>query len=366
MSAGSVAPVIKTIRVQADQRRAFEVFTSRVGRWWKATCSVNRSGVLWEDVLIEPHVGGRWYERGVDGSETIWGRVLAWEAPERLLVEWYAGADWPTEVEVRFTAVAPGVTELRLEHRVMRGDAAAERLRSNYDGGWNQQLAGWQREAGPEIVVHTVPGSPYGRAVLMALETKRAGYRLAAMGPGEARAERHLALHPFGRVPAIEHGDFTLYETQSILRYVDRLYPEPALSPEGLEALARMDQVLNICDWYLMQGVNNVIGYHRIVAPRVFGAAPDEAAIAAAMPRAHLVMGVLAKTLGAKPFLMSEQPTLADILVVAHLDFLAMTPEWRSLIDGAPALAPWFERMRAMPGFQATTWERLTAMAQAA
>lgn len=362
MSETEVAPVVKTIRVQADQRRAFEVFTRRVGRWWNATCSVNARGVPWEDVLIEPYVGGRWYERGTDGSETTWGKVLAWEAPERLLVEWYAGADWPTEVEVRFTAVAPGVTELRLEHRMMRADAEALRWRGNYDGGWGQMLAGWERETA-EVVVHTVPGSPYGRAVLVALEEKGAAYRLSAVAPGAAKVEPHLSLHPFGRVPAMEHGDFRLYETQAMLRYVDRMWPAPSLSPGDSRALARMDQALNICDWYLMQGVNNVIGYHRLVAPRLFGAAPDEAAVAAAMPRAHQVVGVLAAMLGENEFLAGEQFTLADILCAAHLDFLAMTPEWTALAAGAPPLVSWLDRVRARPSFAATGVERLMAKA---
>ncbi len=359
MSAVVVAPVVKTIRVQADQRKAFEVFTGRVGRWWAESCSA--SGAMWEDVLIEPYAGGRWYERGTDGSETVWGKVLAWEAPERLLVEWYAGADWPTEVDIRFTAVAPGVTELRLEHRMMRGDAKAAEWRGKYEGGWGQMLAGWERELGEAIVVHTFPGSPYGRAVLMAMEEKGIAYRLALLGVGEAKAEPHLSLHPFGRVPAIEHGGFRLYETQAILRYVDRLSPTPPLAPTELRSLARMDQVMNVCDWYLMRGVNDVIGFHRIVAPRLFGAAPDEAAIAAAMPQAHQVMGVLARTLGTKPFLVSDGLTLADILCATHLDFLSMTPEWGALIAAAPALGSWLERVRGRASFAATGVERLMA-----
>ena len=77
------------------------------------------------------------------------------------------------------------------------------------------------------FVVHGVPGSPYLRAVLLGLEEKRAPYRLAAMALGEARAAAHLARQPFGRIPVFEHGDFQLYETQAILRYLDAVRPEP-------------------------------------------------------------------------------------------------------------------------------------------
>jgi glutathione S-transferase len=58
-------------------------------------------------------------------------------------------------------------------------------------------------------IVHSVPGSPFGRAVLVALEEKGVSYRLAAVGPGTLRAPEHLARHPFGRAPVLEHGGFS-------------------------------------------------------------------------------------------------------------------------------------------------------------
>jgi glutathione S-transferase len=70
-----------------------------------------------------------------------------------------------------------------------------------------------------ELLIHSVPGSPFGRAVLIALEEKGARYRFVAVMPGTLRSPRHLARHPFGRVPIIEHGGFRLFETQAILRY---------------------------------------------------------------------------------------------------------------------------------------------------
>src|SRR5215472_6276573 len=124
-----------------------------------------------------------------------------------------------------------------------------------------------------EFIVHSVPGSPFGRAVLATLEEKGASYRLAALPPGSSKSPEHLRLHPFGRVPVLEHDGFMLYETQAILRYLDRVVPTPALTPADPKAAARMDQVMNICDWYLFQGVSNVIGFQRIVVPRLRGLA---------------------------------------------------------------------------------------------
>ena len=216
------------------------------------------------------------------------------------------------------------------------------------------------------FIVHSIPGSPFGRAVLATLEEKGAPYRLAPLALDARRAPEHLARHPFGRVPVLEHDGFMLYETQAILRYLDRVLPDPALTPGEARAAARMDQVMNICDWYLFNGVNNVIGFQRIVRPRLMGEAPDEAAIATAMPKAHVVFDQLSRLLGSKPWLAGDQMSLGDIHIAPHLDFLAATPEWEALTATAANLVPWLDRMRARASFGATTWQRVAEMAKAA
>jgi glutathione S-transferase len=82
-----------------------------------------------------------------------------------------------------------------------------------------------------QFIVHTIPGSPFARAVLATLEEKGASYRVSPVAPGTFRSPEHLARHPFGRVPVLEHNGFSLYETQAILRYLDRVLPVPALTP---------------------------------------------------------------------------------------------------------------------------------------
>jgi uncharacterized protein YndB with AHSA1/START domain len=144
-----VEPVRKTIRVQATPARAFEVFTAGMGRWWMPTHSISPTKTPIAEVVIEPRVGGRWYERGTDGSECDWGRVLLWEPPTRLVLAWQIDAQWKfdptllTEVEVRFDAQASGATEVKLEHRQLErlGDAAASvRARFASQGGWSGLL----------------------------------------------------------------------------------------------------------------------------------------------------------------------------------------------------------------------------------
>ena len=92
------------------------------------------------------------------------------------------------------------------------------------------------------IVIHGIPGSPYVRKPLLVCEEKGAAYRLAAMpfGANAHKQPEYLALHPFGRLPAIEHGDFKLYEAQAIGRYIDRAFEGPSLTPTDPRQAARM------------------------------------------------------------------------------------------------------------------------------
>lgn len=205
-----------------------------------------------------------------------------------------------------------------------------------------------------EIIVHGVPGSPFTRSALLILEERQARYTLRAV-QGELRGPEHLARHPFGRIPVIEHDGFLLYECQAILRYLDRVLPGASLTPSEPRRAARMDQLMNINDWYLFQGVGNVIGFHRIVGPRLLGLTPDEAAIKAAMPSAHRVFDELAHLLADSAYLAGDVLTLADLLIAPALDFLQQTPEWEALTWRHSALLAWLERIRRRPSMRATT-----------
>jgi len=217
-----------------------------------------------------------------------------------------------------------------------------------------------------EFTVYSIPGSPFGRAVLATLEEKAATYRLTPVAPGTLCSPEHLARHPFGRVPVLEHNGFSLYESQAILRYLDRVLPAPALTPGDCKAAARMDQAMNVNDWYLFQGVANVIIFHRVVGPRLMGLTPDEAAIEAAMPKAHTVFAELARLLGEQRYFTGDAVSLADLLIAPQLAFFTQTPEWSVLSAPHANIVAWLARMEARPSFQATTWDRVAEMAKAA
>ena len=199
------------------------------------------------------------------------------------------------------------------------------------------------------FIVHMTPGSPFGRAVLIALEEKRERWRLAPVAPSAFKTEPHLQRHPFGRVPVLEHGGFLLYETQAILRYLDRVLPNPALTPADAKAAARMDQVMNINDWYLFQGVNTVIGFNRVVKPRLLGLPPDEAAIAAAMPKARTVFNELARLLGSATLFRRREP-VACRRAGCPADRFLPRPTGMGALDGSPSQPRHVARPHDRPG----------------
>ncbi|QUD89195.1 glutathione S-transferase family protein [Phenylobacterium montanum] len=203
------------------------------------------------------------------------------------------------------------------------------------------------------VTLHTVPGSPYGRVVMIALEEKGASYRIAPLAFGDHKKPNYLALQPFGRIPVLDDGDFRLYETQAILRYVDRAFEGPALQPKEPKALARMDQLMNIIDWYLFPQVTVTIPYQRIVVPLMLGGQPDEAVVAEGVPKARHCVGAIEDLMAGQPFLTGDNLSLADIMMFTHIDYLAATPEGREILEGRPLLA-WLGRMQARDSVKAT------------
>ena len=214
-----------------------------------------------------------------------------------------------------------------------------------------------------DIVVYGVPGSPFMRAVQMALEEKKAAYRVQAVAPSESKSEAYLKKHPFGRVPAFEHGDFGLYETQAILRYLDDIFPEPRLQPRDPREAARMNQIIGINDWYFFPKAAAVIVFQRIVGPVLLGIKTDEAAIEAALPMGRTCVAELDRLLGAQQFLAGDHLSIADLMLAPQLDFLAETPEGKSLLAGT-RIEAWLAHMNERPSMQAT--QRPEALRRAA
>lgn len=154
-TAATIPAIRRSITVNAPVERAFRVFTESFSGWWPSEYHIGSAE--YAEAVLEPREGGRWFERGADGSECDWGRVLAWEPPHRLLVTWQITGDWrydpdaehASEVEVRFTPEGPEQTVVELEHRHLDRLVGGEAMRQAVGGdtGWAGILAGFAKAA---------------------------------------------------------------------------------------------------------------------------------------------------------------------------------------------------------------------------
>ncbi|HTV18563.1 MAG TPA: SRPBCC family protein [Polyangiaceae bacterium] len=159
-AAGTFDPnsIRKVITVNASQAIAWRVFTAGMSSWWPlAHYKIGRANAV--AAVVEPFTGGRWYEKGDDGSTCDWGKVLAWEPTSRLLLTWDINADWKydpqlgTELEIRFVAESETRTRVELEHRRLdRYGARRDEMRNVFDksGDWGRLLAQFAEVAADE------------------------------------------------------------------------------------------------------------------------------------------------------------------------------------------------------------------------
>jgi uncharacterized protein YndB with AHSA1/START domain len=140
--------------VEAPIERAFSVFTDGIGTWWNPDHHIMRGALA--EMVFEPYEGGHVFDRGVDGSECRWARVLAYEPPSRVVFSWDISTSWQietdpektSEVEVRFTAEGPYRTLVELEHRNL----------DHHGNGWEQMrdavgsANGWNLQPFADVV----------------------------------------------------------------------------------------------------------------------------------------------------------------------------------------------------------------------
>jgi uncharacterized protein YndB with AHSA1/START domain len=144
-TSASATSIRHEVLVEAPIGRAFSVFTDGFGRFKPREHNLLNADIA--ETIFEPRAGGHIYDRGVDGSECRWARVLAYEPPERVVFSWDISPRWQietdiektSEVEVRFIAEGPGRTRVELEHRnIDRHGPGWEAVRDGVatDQGW--------------------------------------------------------------------------------------------------------------------------------------------------------------------------------------------------------------------------------------
>jgi uncharacterized protein YndB with AHSA1/START domain len=157
MTTQTPGPAVQaSIVVDVPVERAFSVFTQEMGSWWNADHHILEGELA--EMVFEPREGGHVYDRGVDGSECRWARVLVYEPPTRLVISWDINLRWKletdpsktSEVEVRFIAEGEDRTRVELEHRNLdRHGDGWEQMRDavGSPGGWSAGLRDYAEAA---------------------------------------------------------------------------------------------------------------------------------------------------------------------------------------------------------------------------
>lgn len=153
--------------------------------------------------------------------------------------------------------------------------------------------------------------------------------------------------HPFGRIPALEHDGFRLFETDAIVGYILDRFGDHGLVPSDIEERARMRQIMRIMDNYGYRALIWGIYVEELERNRAGQLRPDELALARQC--LHVVAG-----LAASDFLAGAHVTLADLWAQPMLAYLKLAPAGRALLRETPKLEAWLERMKARPSVAAT------------
>lgn len=197
--------------------------------------------------------------------------------------------------------------------------------------------------------------SVYVRITRLALLEKGVAYDLVPVDIFAADGIRvaHLERHAFGKIPAFAHGDFHLYETGAITRYVDEAFDGPALQPADAKTRARMNQIISIADGYLYPQMVWGLYVECIEKPKR-KEVPDELRVEKARGVALTSLDVLAGLLSEQRWMCGARLTLADLYLAPMIDYALQVPEFREMFADHRNLWEWWQRVKALDSFRET------------
>ena len=200
-------------------------------------------------------------------------------------------------------------------------------------------------------IVYGFPYSTFVHIVRLILTHKDVPYTFRDLET-EMGKPSHLALHPFNRVPILQHGDFVLYETSAIVAYLDETFPRLPLQPRDIPGRARMDQWISSVNSYYYTYMIYHVTHERLVFPRL-GIASDEKVVAHALPKVEVGLQVLERQLShGKNYVLGADLSLADFYLVPCTFSFSLTEEGKAMYPKYPAFCRWRETMEALPSVQ--------------
>jgi glutathione S-transferase len=203
------------------------------------------------------------------------------------------------------------------------------------------------------ITIYGHPWSINTRKTLATLAEKGNDAELAlVMIPrGEHKQPAHVARHPWGKVPVLDHDGFWLYETRAINRYLDASLPGPSLTPRDPRAAARVDQWTNVADAYFVPHAGPMIV--ELLFRRYLGGETDRAVVDRAREAIQQPLDVVDRWLGEHAYLAGDTFSLADLHWMPYLEYLARIGEGDH-VARRPNLDRWWRRVGAR-----AAWEKV-------
>lgn len=206
-------------------------------------------------------------------------------------------------------------------------------------------------------VLYGASYSAYVRVARLALSEKGVDYELVPVDVFESDSLTELfKRHPFGKVPAFEHGGFALYETSAICHYIDAAFGGPALQPNDPKSIARMAQVIGIVDSYLYRSLVWDVYVEEVVVPRQGGETNAET-VARGKAMAETSLTALDAILDDQPFIAGPSISLADCHLLPMLEYGRDCQTGGTLVGAHPKLVGWVDRMTARPSWAAAITE---------
>ena len=188
------------------------------------------------------------------------------------------------------------------------------------------------------------PMSTCTRKVLATLAEKQAKFEMVTLDlmAGDHKKPAHLALQPFGQVPVMQDGDFTLYESRAIIRYLDETLPGQALTPKNAKGRAVMEQWISVETSNFTPHAMTYI-YQYVFAP-MRGGQPDMAKIEAAKPKLETCLAIMDKQLAKTPHIAGEQFSLADVCYMPYVEYVMGTPG-KDVFSPHANVGAWWKRV---------------------
>jgi glutathione S-transferase len=168
---------------------------------------------------------------------------------------------------------------------------------------------------------------------------------------GEHRRPAHLAKHPFGKIPVLEHDRFRVYESRAIVRYLDAVLEGPRLSPAGPEARARMEQWMSVDQSYVSPHISALVREH--IVKKMIGETADASVVRQARAELEQALDPIDAALRESTHLAGEDFSLADVSLMPYVASLGLLG-CEDLLSGRPGLAAWWARAQARPSWRAT------------